>query len=187
MRPPFVEQISCLQHALPTHSAAFRSKRISKNRLSVPPPRAPMKRIPRKSISEIDLRNLTIVRLAPDEVQHFAAGVALFNDGRYWHAHEVWEEIWKEHPEDGRIFFQGLIQLAAGYHQLNRNIFRGFSIHIRQAREKFALFPREFLGIDLASLLGVIEVNLKMIDEKNSVEEIDRSKIVVPKIQYRPQ
>ena len=52
-----------------------------------------MKRIPRKPISEIDLRHLTELQLTPDEVQHLAAGVALFNEGRYWHAHEAWEEI----------------------------------------------------------------------------------------------
>lgn len=83
-----------------------------------------MTRIPRKSISQVDLHNLTVVRLTPAQADQFAAGIALFNEGRYWHAHEAWEEIWKEHPEDGRIFFQGLIQLAAGFHQLNRNIFR---------------------------------------------------------------
>ncbi len=145
-----------------------------------------MKRIPRKSISEIDRRNLTSVLLTPDEVQHFAAGVALFNEGKYWHAHEAWEEIWKEHPEDGRIFFQGLIQLAAGFHQLNRNIFRGFGIHLRQSREKLALFPREYLGVDVELLLRIIETNLKIIEGKNSFEELDRAKITIPEIQYRP-
>ena len=146
-----------------------------------------MKRIPRKSISEIDLRHFTELQLTPDEVQHFAAGVALFNEGRYWHAHEAWEEIWKEHAEDGRIFFQGLIQLAAGFHQLNRGIFRGFMIHLRRARERLALFPEEFLGIDLAPLLEAIETNLGIIDGKKSIDAIDRSKIVVPKILYRSQ
>jgi len=145
-----------------------------------------MKRTPRKSISEIDLRQITAVRLTPNEAQHFAAGIALFNEGKYWHAHEAWEEIWKEHPEDGRIFFQGLIQLAAGFHQLNRNIFRGFAIHLRRAQEKLALFPREFLGIALEPLLRVIETNLKIIEGKNSLEELDRAKITIPAIQYRP-
>lgn len=145
-----------------------------------------MKRIPRKSISEIDLHSLTAIQLTPGEAQRFAAGITLFNEGRYWHAHEAWEEIWKEHPEDGRIFFQGLIQLAAGFHQLNRNIFRGFAIHLRQSREKLALFPQEFLGVDVGSLLSVIGENLKTIEGKQSIEEIDRAMITMPEIQYRP-
>lgn len=144
-----------------------------------------MTRIPHKSISQVDPHNLRVVQLTPAETDQFAVGIVLFNNGRYWHAHEAWEEIWKEHPEDGRIFFQGLIQLAAGFHQLNRNIFRGFKIHLQQAREKLALFPQDFLGIDLGSLLNVIEENLKTIDGKKSIEEIDRSKIMVPEIQYR--
>ena len=145
-----------------------------------------MKRIPRKSISEIDLRHLTDVWLTSDEARIFASGIALFNERKYWHAHEAWEEIWKEHPEDGRVFFQGLIQLAAGFHQLNRNIFRGFAIHLRQARERLALFPQEFLGIDLAPLLVAIDSNLKLIEGKKSFEEMDRTKIIIPEIQSRP-
>jgi hypothetical protein len=30
---------------------------------------------------------------------------------KVWEAHEAWEEIWMNHPEDGR-FYPGLIQLA---------------------------------------------------------------------------
>ena len=60
-------------------------------------------------------------------------------------------------------------------------------IHLRRARERLALFPEEFLGIDLAPLLEAIETNLGIIDGKNSIDEIDRSKIVVPKILYRSQ
>jgi uncharacterized protein len=145
-----------------------------------------MTRIPRKSISQVDLNNLTVVRLTPTETDQFAAGIALFNDGKYWHAHEAWEEIWKRHPEDGRIFFQGLIQLAAGFHQLNRSIFRGFMIHLRQAREKLALFPQEFLGVNLGLLLSAIDENLKTIEGKESIEELDCTKIMIPEIQYRP-
>ena len=144
-----------------------------------------MKRIPRKSISEIDLSNLSTIQLTPPEVQHFAAGIELFNEGRFWHAHEAWEEIWKEHAEDGRIFFQGLIQLAAGYHQLSRGITRGFVTHIRQAREKLALFPENFLDVNVAALLILIDANLSIIEGKSSLGEIDRSKIIVPMIQYR--
>jgi len=50
-------------------------------------------------------------------------GVELFNSGRYWEAHEVWEEEWtpdRKGPDSG--FYKGLIQVAAGcLHYTRRN------------------------------------------------------------------
>lgn len=45
----------------------------------------------------------------------FAAGVREFNAGRFFEAHEVWEEQWNELVGDEKVFVQGLIQIAAGY------------------------------------------------------------------------
>jgi len=50
----------------------------------------------------------------------FRDGVSLFNGGRYWHAHEAWETLWRAAPDDGREFYQGLIQIAAGLLHLQR-------------------------------------------------------------------
>jgi predicted metal-dependent hydrolase len=50
-------------------------------------------------------------------------GIELFNQGRYWDAHEAWEEAWMpdRHGPD-RGFYKGLIQVAAGnLHYLRRN------------------------------------------------------------------
>jgi uncharacterized protein len=55
----------------------------------------------------------------------FADGVSLFNGGRYWHAHEAWETLWRSAPDEERDFYQGLIQLAAGLLHLQRRNGRG--------------------------------------------------------------
>ena len=43
-------------------------------------------------------------------------GRAHFNEGRYFEAHEVWEEAWLAEAGATKSFLQGLIQIAAGYH-----------------------------------------------------------------------
>jgi hypothetical protein len=48
-----------------------------------------------------------------------AAGVDLFNQRRYFDAHEVWEDRWRVESGDARRLLHGLIQLAAAFHQLN--------------------------------------------------------------------
>lgn len=41
-------------------------------------------------------------------------GRALFNEGRFFEAHERWEEAWLVETGRSRLFLQGLIQIAAG-------------------------------------------------------------------------
>ena len=53
-------------------------------------------------------------------------GLTDFNTGRFWHAHEAWETIWLESQDpDLRRFLQGLIQIAAAYHHVQRGTVRG--------------------------------------------------------------
>jgi predicted metal-dependent hydrolase len=52
-----------------------------------------------------------------------AEGIALFNSGRYWDAHEVWEREWTPDRKGADAgFYKGLIQVAAGcLHYTRRN------------------------------------------------------------------
>jgi len=45
----------------------------------------------------------------------FVRGVELYEAGRFWDAHEAWEELWREEPRDSAesALLQGLIQCAA--------------------------------------------------------------------------
>ncbi len=45
------------------------------------------------------------------------AGVRLFDSGRFFDAHEVWEDAWRAETGARRLALQGLIQIAAGFHK----------------------------------------------------------------------
>ena len=47
-------------------------------------------------------------------------GRAAFNRGAFFDAHELWEEVWRDLAGDQRNLVQGLIQIAAGLHHLQR-------------------------------------------------------------------
>jgi predicted metal-dependent hydrolase len=48
-----------------------------------------------------------------------AAGARLFDDGRFFEAHEAWEEHWlAEKDPTRRLLLQGLIQIASAFHKL---------------------------------------------------------------------
>jgi|tagenome__1003787_1003787.scaffolds.fasta_scaffold19803429_2 hypothetical protein len=58
----------------------------------------------------------------PDDSERLEPGRAAFNRGEYFLAHELWEEVWRGVDDaERRLFVQGLIQIAAGLHQLQRH------------------------------------------------------------------
>jgi hypothetical protein len=68
---------------------------------------------------------------------HFDRAVAYWNAGRYWHAHEDWEELWNEAHGEHRLWLQGLIQYAAAFVHFDRGFYsRGYARLMEQATEK---------------------------------------------------
>jgi hypothetical protein len=68
--------------------------------------------------------------LSEQEQGWLDGGIAEFNTGRYWHAHEDWEEMWKSlkaREADQRYILgiQGLIQTTALMFQYERKKIRG--------------------------------------------------------------
>ena len=50
-----------------------------------------------------------------------AEGLRLYDAGEFFTAHEAWESVWLGSPEPEKTFLQGLIQVTAAFHHLQRN------------------------------------------------------------------
>ncbi len=111
--------------------------------------------------------------LTPKDWADFECAVSRFNRGEYWESHEAWEQVWRRHPEPSRIFFQGLIQLAAAYHQLERGIYHGVVKHFNNADLKLRPFPDRFLGVGVSALKEAIRKGLEEA-ERLGEEGLDR-------------
>jgi predicted metal-dependent hydrolase len=96
--------------------------------------------------------------LSPDERDRlFRDGIELFNQGRFFAAHEAWEEIWRSTRPEPKGFFQGLIQTAAALHQfLDLHRIEGPRRTLAKARRRLEPYLPEALGIDIADLLRQI-------------------------------
>jgi uncharacterized protein len=55
----------------------------------------------------------------------FEEGCRLFNEGDYFEAHEVWEELWNLADGPRHAYLQGLIQVAAGLVHSQRGNWNG--------------------------------------------------------------
>jgi hypothetical protein len=79
----------------------------------------------------------------------YLRGIEHFNSGRYFDAHEVWEEIWLLSSGDTKVFYQMLIQAAVGLHHYERGNSRGARGMHSNVVEKLGRLPSVFLSLDL--------------------------------------
>lgn len=81
-------------------------------------------------------------------------GVELFNQGRFFEAHEAWEEIWRSTTPQPRDLFQGLIQVAVGlYHFRQRRRPAVAARLLARGRRRLEPLAPRCQGLDLAGLL----------------------------------
>lgn len=100
--------------------------------------------------------------------QHLAEGVQLFNERKFWHAHEAWEKIWLAAAGEERRFLQGLIQLSAAYHHVGKGTFAGAVRLFGAALSKLEPFPDGYLGIDRAEAVARATEHLqRLVSNKN--------------------
>ncbi|GJQ19959.1 MAG: hypothetical protein HBSIN02_03140 [Bacteroidia bacterium] len=125
--------------------------------------------IPKKRPSDVEKHRLTEPALNTRGLQCVTRGTELFNRGKFWEAHEVWEEAWRGCEEESRIFFQGIIQVAAGYHLLfERPRPAGARRNFQKALEKLELFPGEFLGFNVAKIRAAVNEALECLGKRGS-------------------
>ncbi len=84
--------------------------------------------------------------------EKFQRGVALFNSGEFFLAHEVWEELWMNEAEPEKTFLQGLIQLAAAFHHYVRGNSAGAQSLLAAAAVKLQRFAPNHRGIAVDEL-----------------------------------
>ena len=92
-------------------------------------------------------------------------GVVHFNAGRYFEAHEIWEEVWRTASGEEKIFYQMLIQSAVGMHHFERNNWAGARGMHRRVAEKLAGLPRVYMSLDLVAFARQFQTLFKPLIE----------------------
>ncbi len=75
-------------------------------------------------------------------------GVRLFNEGRFFDAHEAWEAAWRETPYPERLLYLALTKLAAGLEQAKRGGAGGTGQQVRDALRFLGPFTPSCGGLD---------------------------------------
>ena len=92
-------------------------------------------------------------------------GIFFFNSGRYFEAHESWEDLWRPAQGPLRLFYQGLVQAAVGMHHLSRHNLNGARAQLGKSLSKLEQYPGRFCGIDNARLIGGLRNILEHLED----------------------
>lgn len=91
-------------------------------------------------------------------------GVEQFNQGLYFECHESLEEIWLEEHGEDRKFYQGIIQISAGYYKWEQGVLIGAIKLWRSGLEKLEPYGETHLGIALGLFVDGVRRNLRQLE-----------------------
>jgi pSer/pThr/pTyr-binding forkhead associated (FHA) protein len=106
---------------------------------------------PQRAMESVEARDSLHDQFQGLYAWEYIEGVAHFNAGRYFEAHEIWEQIWLRSTGEEKVFYQMLIQAAVGLHHFERSNWTGARGMHRRVTEKLAALPQMYLSLDLVS------------------------------------
>lgn len=95
--------------------------------------------------------------LNPKICKSLEEGLTLFNCGKFFEAHEIWEKEWLDSEGDERHLLQGLIQVAAGFYKLQIGMPSGTFKLLEKGAKHLRAIPQDMYGMDLASILTAVD------------------------------
>jgi predicted metal-dependent hydrolase len=101
-----------------------------------------------------------------------AEGLRRYEAGEFFAAHEAWEKVWLRSQQPDRTFVQGLIQVTAAFHHLQRNNRRGAASLLQAALARLAPYPEPYGGISVALLREDIRERLQSLERGGSASTI---------------
>jgi predicted metal-dependent hydrolase len=95
------------------------------------------------------------------EDPRYLDGIACFNRGDYFDAHEVWEELWNDCPAADRRFYQALIQAAVALYHFERGNPAGTARLFRSGKRYMEPYHTTHRGLDIVAFWEQVESHVR--------------------------
>lgn len=117
---------------------------------------------------------------------HYLGFFECFNQGLYYEAHDVLEELWLPSRKGANdLFYKGLIQLAGAFVHFQKDRLRPAGALLILARDNLAKFPGNHEGLVLEAISVLINEWLERLDKREGEENpfgvFDAPKLDIPK------
>ena len=94
----------------------------------------------------------------------YLRGATLFNAGKFFECHEVWEEIWLKALGEEREFLHAMIQVAAALHHFQSGNLNGAQNVGSRAIKKLNALPAVMMRLDTMAFRAALEQYLTVTD-----------------------
>ena len=98
-----------------------------------------------------------------------AEGLRRYEAGEFFAAHEAWESVWLASEEPDKTFLQGLIQITAAFHHLQRNNLLGAERLLQAALRRLEQSPPYFGGLNVVLVCDEIRERIEMLRSGEAV------------------
>ena len=105
---------------------------------------------------------------------NFLNALNLFNDQKWYEAHDAFEEIWNSVDGDERQVIQGILQVSVSQFHLSKGNLNGATILLGEGLGRIKTRTKINLGIDLDSFCRCLEDLLRKLQYKETLNEGDR-------------
>jgi len=110
----------------------------------------------------------------------FVDGLNAFNNGKFYDAHEFWEDLWSDYILVDAKFIQALIQLSVGYFHISNFNKNGAIGLLTKSINKFELYPSRHRQINVKLILDSIGKSLLDLNNIKKIEDFNWN--LVPEI-----
>ncbi len=107
----------------------------------------------------------------------YLRGIALFNQGKFFDAHEVLEDVWRASPREEKKIWQGLVQVAVALHHHSTGNRVGMRSVLLRAMNNLGEHPRIFHGIQVPRLLKSLAQWLEAFDNDRPLPPLPRIEV----------
>jgi predicted metal-dependent hydrolase len=90
----------------------------------------------------------------------FLAFVQLFNEEKFFEAHEELEILWRQEKGEARDFYQGLIQIAAAFVHIQKDTPEGAQKLYQTASRYLKAYPPFYFSLNLQNLLQEVRISI---------------------------
>jgi hypothetical protein len=114
----------------------------------------------------------------------FRQGIAAYERGQYYEAHEHWELLWRDEPEGPRrLFLQGIIQVAAALHKLLvMKSPTGAMRLFERAKIRLADVPEGMGGLSVKGILAGIDLAMAALPKLVGEGRTELDPVFVPRL-----
>ena len=114
----------------------------------------------------------------------FDQGIREFNEGRYFEAHDVLEDLWHGYLEPDRVFLQALIQAAVGFYHLENDNFKGARSQMQKACVKLEAFLPRYWDVRVDLLHASLKDHLAILEASGRAGDKSGKNPNRPRIQF---